>query len=470
MDPTTETASVQETGGDPPGGDGRDPSLTLATIRRLAVRAVAHRARTPLSMVISPLRSVLGEPDLDEHTQHCLELAGSQAERVAADVDELAEIGAWPDQLDLQPGRLGVVAQDAARARLSGATWRGLTYSVEIDDTAEVLIDTTTTRWAVDVLLRVALEASSPDGHIAVRSHDEDDRAVVSIACGSGRAGSDAAVPDDRSVEVANLIATLHGGTIRSDPTTGWRIEYPSSGAETRLAARPTEDGSLEPPRLEPPPAEPAIDASGEESAIAGPDGAPLVLLVEDDADLRSFLADALSTDHRVITARSAEEAIVVVGRVRPDLIALDLLLPGVGGDQLLHDLQADPELAGIPVIVVSGRNDDEQRARMLRDGADDYVTKPFSSEELRARIQNVLQRSGSLDDLRARAERAQEVATQLQHALDSRVIIEQAKAFIAADRGISVEEAFEVLRRHARSRNRKLREVAAAVVEGFRP
>jgi DNA-binding response OmpR family regulator len=192
--------------------------------------------------------------------------------------------------------------------------------------------------------------------------------------------------------------------------------------------------------------------------------------VVEDDAVLRGFLVDHLTVEHRVATATSAEDAIAVVDRIRPDLVVCDLQLPGAGGEHLVRRLRSDPELAGLPVVVVSGRNDDEQRVRVLRAGIDDYVLKPFSPDELVARISNLLAKSVDLDDLRDRASRAQQVAEQLQRALESRIVIEQAKAFVAADRGIDVGEAFDVLRRYARSHNVKLHELAAAVVEGFRP
>lgn len=475
MSGATNGTTVQEPPAEPPAREGPDSDapLTPAVVRERAVRAVAHLTRTPLSLVVGPLNAVLGGTDLHESSRQRLEIARAQADVVTTEVEELAAIGTWPDQLDLRPGRLGDVLDDVARSRLAAATWRGLTYTIESGDTTEVMIDTTMTRWAVDVLLREAIEASSPDGHVVVRSHDADDGVVVSVVAQPRRGGALSVPGDGALVTVAKMVATLHGGTIRPGRSARWELEYPRCEAATARSS-PTSSGSDETtPRSAPardqvsPSAHPFAHPS---AAVSGPEGAPLVLLVEDDAVLRGFLVDALSADHRVISATTAEEAITIVERSRPDLIALDLLLPGMSGDQLLSDLHGDAELAGIPVIVVSGRNDDEERARMLRDGVDDYLTKPFTPEELRARIQNVLARSGSLDDLRHRVVRAQEVAAQLQRALDSRVVIEQAKAFVAADRGITVDEAFEVLRRHARSHNQKLRELAVAVVDGFRP
>ena len=82
----------------------------------------------------------------------------------------------------------------------------------------------------------------------------------------------------------------------------------------------------------------------------------------------------------------------------------------------------------------------------------------------------NLLALRMDTDALRDQLEQAQVLAGQLQRALDSRVVVEQAKAFVASDRGVSVDEAFEVIRTYSRSNNVKLQDVAGAIVEGFRP
>jgi DNA-binding response OmpR family regulator len=204
--------------------------------------------------------------------------------------------------------------------------------------------------------------------------------------------------------------------------------------------------------------------------AITGPAGAPLVLLVEDDEALRSYLLRTLSVDYRIVAVATAEAAREAIDQLGPDLIACDLILPGHSGEQMVHELHADHRLDVIPVIVLTGDDDEARRIRLLRGGADDYIVKPFTVDELCARIANLLQTRLDLNELRDRAGRTQQLAAQLQTALHSRVLIEQAKAFIAADRGVGVDEAFEVMRGHARGHNMKLRDLAARVVDGFRP
>ena len=106
------------------------------------------------------------------------------------------------------------------------------------------------------------------------------------------------------------------------------------------------------------------------------------ILIVEDDVSIGDLLAEALEREgYRAARAWSGTEALMVLDRMRPDLVLLDLTLPGLSGEALL------PRLSGIPVIVVSARTDTDSKVNMLFSGAADYVTKPFEIRELLARI-----------------------------------------------------------------------------------
>jgi len=108
---------------------------------------------------------------------------------------------------------------------------------------------------------------------------------------------------------------------------------------------------------------------------------------------------------------------------------------------------------------------------RTLQEGADDYLMKPFGVEELRARVGNALASYQETEALRTSEAQAQRTSAQLEQALQSRIVIEQAKGLIAAERGVGLDDAFEVLRKHARHKGVKLHALAQAVVElGLRP
>lgn len=122
-----------------------------------------------------------------------------------------------------------------------------------------------------------------------------------------------------------------------------------------------------------------------------GESGVRQILVVEDDPSIGDMLEEALAKEgYRVQRAYSGTEALWVLSAGRPDLVLLDLMLPGLPGEALLERLQE------IPVIVVSAKTDVAGKIKLLRDGALDYVTKPFALPELLARVAVQFRRAGA--------------------------------------------------------------------------
>ena len=136
-----------------------------------------------------------------------------------------------------------------------------------------------------------------------------------------------------------------------------------------------------------------------EEPAIpraSGPHGQPAckVLLVDDEDSLRKVMKDLLERDGYVVTeARDGVQALDQVDRVGPDIIVLDLNLPGLDGYGVLSHLRSRPATASIPVIVLTAKGDEDNEVRVFELGADDFLTKPFRARALSARLEAVLGR-----------------------------------------------------------------------------
>jgi DNA-binding response OmpR family regulator len=119
------------------------------------------------------------------------------------------------------------------------------------------------------------------------------------------------------------------------------------------------------------------------------------ILLVEDDPDIALALRRRLESEgHGVTLASDGEQALREVERVAPDLVLLDLALPKLDGTDVCRRLRRDRATAGIPIIMLTARSEEEDVLRGLSLGADDYVTKPFSVKEVAARVQAVLRRA----------------------------------------------------------------------------
>ncbi len=118
------------------------------------------------------------------------------------------------------------------------------------------------------------------------------------------------------------------------------------------------------------------------------------ILVVDDDPQIRRVMkATLVAHSYEVIEARTGEDALEVAGREMPSLVLLDMNMPGIGGLETCRALRAGSD---IPVIILSVRNTEKDKVAALDAGADDYVTKPFSIEELLARIRAALRRSPS--------------------------------------------------------------------------
>ena len=116
------------------------------------------------------------------------------------------------------------------------------------------------------------------------------------------------------------------------------------------------------------------------------------ILVVDDEAPIRRSLKVNLETrGYTVDTAETGEQAIMAFENRRPDLLILDLLMPGVGGIDVVRKLRA---VSTIPIIVLSAIGEEAQKVEALEIGADDYITKPFGMEELFARIRSLLRRA----------------------------------------------------------------------------
>ena len=117
----------------------------------------------------------------------------------------------------------------------------------------------------------------------------------------------------------------------------------------------------------------------------------PVVLVIEDDTPVRNLIVTTLKThDYKFLTAKNAAEAIMMASSHNPDVVFLDLGLPDMDGIDVIHQIRS---WSNMPIIVISARSDDTDKIEALDAGADDYLTKPFSVEELLARLRVTIRR-----------------------------------------------------------------------------
>src|SRR5262249_15235994 len=119
------------------------------------------------------------------------------------------------------------------------------------------------------------------------------------------------------------------------------------------------------------------------------------IVMIEDEPDILEVVAYRLEREgFEVSTSRDGEEGLARIRREHPDLVILDLMLPGVDGTEICRLVKRDPNTRDIPIIMVTAQTDESDVVLGLGLGADDYVPKPFSPRELVARVQAVLRRA----------------------------------------------------------------------------
>jgi DNA-binding response OmpR family regulator len=122
--------------------------------------------------------------------------------------------------------------------------------------------------------------------------------------------------------------------------------------------------------------------------------GTPLVLVADDDEDILSLVAFRLErAGYDVVTANHGEEALRLARERKPDVAVLDVMMPKLSGYDVTREMRADTETRRIPIILLTARVQEADVTRGFEAGADDYIKKPFSPQELRARVQAILGR-----------------------------------------------------------------------------
>ena len=186
-------------------------------------------------------------------------------------------------------------------------------------------------------------------------------------------------------------IVALHGGTIAAESDLGrgsiFTITLPRGNV--------TQDQVFTIPDEEDEQALLPIQPEGkQEIETIGPStskNAPLILVVDDNADMRSYVERILRKEYRIVLAKDGAEAFEQAQGLRPELIVTDVMMPKMSGHDLLKAVRADKGLQSIPVIFLTARAGTEARVESLEAGADDYLSKPFDELELLARVGNLI-------------------------------------------------------------------------------
>jgi PAS domain S-box-containing protein len=383
---------------------------------------VSHEFRTPLTLLLGPAEDALrdeAEP-LTGHQRERVEVVLRNGQRLLKLVNTLLDFSRLESgrvEARYEPVDLARYTRELAGMFETAAGRLGLSLTIDCAPLPEpVYLDRDLWAKVVLNLLSNALKFTF-EGGVTVRLSARPDGAELEVAdSGTGIAASElphlferfhrVSGARSRSHEgsgiglalVAELVA-LHGGTtaVTSAPGKGstftlcvpfGRAHLPAEQvAEPREVRSATVAAVAEGFLAET--AYWAEDGSGERAALLRPHDTmlPRILVVDDNADIREYVAGLLAEDYHVQTAVDGVDGLALARELPPDLVLTDVMMPRMDGFELLAALQADPLTVGVPVVMLSARAGEEGTLKGLDAGADDYLVKPFTSRELLARV-----------------------------------------------------------------------------------
>ncbi len=395
---------------------------------------VSHEFRTPLTLMLGPTEDALDRGVLEGESLRIVHRNQLRLLKMVNNLLDFARIEAGRMQASYAPTDLGALTADLASSFRAAVERAGLGFSVACEALLEpVFVDREMWERVVLNLLSNAFKFTLA-GEIRVSLRRAEGAVDLAISdTGSGIpdaelhriferfhrvAGERARTHEGSGIGLALVheLVRLHGGTISVSSVLGqgstFVVRLPTGsahlpadrivdgGADRVSGAAPAPGGAAAPATSSTasPYVEEALrwlpDDGGErpaEPAAAEKPPAPAgrILVADDNADMRQYIRRVLEprwTVEAVGTGRAALEA----ARARaPDLILTDVMMPELDGFGLLHALDADPRLRAVPVVMLSARAGEEARIEGLQAGADDYLVKPFSARELRARIES---------------------------------------------------------------------------------
>jgi signal transduction histidine kinase/DNA-binding response OmpR family regulator len=383
---------------------------------------VSHEFRTPLTLMLGPAEDALvdDEEGLGPRQRERVEVVRRNGDRLLKLVDTLLDFSRLESrdvQAQFEPADLAEATVELAETFRSAVERVGLAYSVSCDPLPQpVWVDRE--MWAKVVLnllsnalkftfegrIEVVLEATADGARLSVGdtgtgiSPQQQQRLFERFARVAG-ARSRSFEGSGIGLALVHDLAGVHGGRVevsselgrgsRFSVTLPWGREH--LPAEQLVTAGSPDGGGVsdrssrgflaEATRwLVETPAAPV-----EQGGALG--DRPRVLVADDNADMREYVARLLSVDHDVLVAADGRAALELALREQPDLVLSDVMMPELDGVGLLGALRADVRTAHVPVVLVSARAGEDATVQGLEAGADDYLAKPFSSRELRARV-----------------------------------------------------------------------------------
>ena len=375
---------------------------------------ISHELRTPLTLIVAPIENILQHERISHSVRSQLEIVQSNGQRMLRMVNQLLEFRKVQNQkmkLRVRQTMLSDLVEETSANFRKEATDKHIRFEIVNDtDDSTVWVD----RERMDTVLwnllsnafkftpagkTIRVIIGAKPGFVTLAVQDEgigiapEKRSVLFERFSSNNELNNTGITGTGiGMNLTKELVDLHHGYIEVDSEVGKGTTFTvllhtgkeHFGDEVEFIADDITAPAASVPQQ-------TFEDKLEQLEQDQQDSARTVLVVDDSVDMRNFLARILSHDYHVECAADGEEAQQIIQSRPVDLVVTDLMMPKMDGLQLTQFIKKSKEFDSIPVILLTAKTAIESRLQALEMGADDYVTKPFEPEYLRARVHNIL-------------------------------------------------------------------------------
>ncbi|MDW3192252.1 MAG: response regulator [Cytophagales bacterium] len=389
----------------------------LATLEKTKSRFfanISHELRTPLTLISSPLDNLIDQegaypPAETTQTLQLMQRNTRKLKGLVNDILDLSKMESSNIALKEEPVELKSLIQRISSNYTSMAEQLEIRYRHSIDEKLPtwVLLDPQRIEKVLNNLLFNAIKYTAAGGEVELALSRQNENLMIQVIdTGQGIAPDDLPHIFDRYFQSKQPDAPIQGGTgiglalayelagrmggdltVESalDHGSTFKLEIPCKPAEAPDDRSPQEEGDVV-----------ETWAAAEDNLLPSPiseTSSFRVLIVEDHPDMRQYVSQLLAGDYDISLAKNGKKALDKLSAEPFDLVITDVMMPEMDGYSLLEHMKSSEQFRNIPVVMLTALNFEDRKLQALAIGVDDYLTKPFSPQELKARVQNLITR-----------------------------------------------------------------------------
>ena len=372
---------------------------------------ISHELRTPLTLIAEPVNYIIHDDNLNSQQRSMLHIIQRNVVVLTQLVNEILDFRKVQNgkmELRLSDFNLTENMKQWIMLFSASAQKKHITISMEAPDTILLRADQDKIERICYNLLSNALKYTSEGGKISLQAIKKDERVIISVTdSGCGISNNELPYIFDRFYQAKNAgrgtgiglaivkaFTELHHGVVSATSVEGkgstFSINIPVR-QEGAVSKQPTEkvEQLVEPSAIKEIPNQARhIDELVQPHQTDKPE----VLIIDDNIDIRTYLRSVLSEKYNVSEASDGKVGLELARKIVPDIVLSDIMMPVMDGLEFCQQLKKDKAISHIPVILLTARSLDEQRAEGYEHGADAYISKPFSLRLLLSRIDNLIE------------------------------------------------------------------------------